>query len=245
MEISIDSLKENVIKMAMLSEKALTLAFRTDSKTSELYEMEDQINGFHRLIDDLCLKYLALKHPMGPDLRFIVACLKINGDLERIGNQAVNIKRALNLVGTIPFPQIYTMRDEVERMLKECLDAFIHRDTRMATSVIHNDRSVNELQQNVIKLYLEQSQKGLLDPDQGFQLTKIARSLERVGDLATNIAEDVIFIISGSDIRHNPDIKNTFQIEEKLRLIQQLPTDENQKVGLGSIARFLSKTTEI
>lgn len=244
MEISIDALKENVIKMAMLSEKAVKIAFENQSKTSELFEIEDQINSFHRLIDDLCLKFLALKHPMGPDLRFIVACLKINGDLERIGDQAINIRRSLSLIEDKPFPQILTMKQEVERMLKECLDSFIHRDTRMATSVIHNDRAVNELQQSVIKQYLEESQKGLINADQGFQVTKIAKCLERIGDLATNIAEDVIFIVSGSDIRHNPDIKNTSQIEEKLRLIQKLPSDENQKAGLENIARFLKKTTE-
>jgi len=244
MEISIDSLKENIVKMGMLAEKAIQLAFDKSAKSSELYEIEDQINSFHRINDDICLKYMALKNPMGPDLRFAIACVKVNADLERIGDQAINIKRSLNVVRDANFPQIHTMKDEVSRMLKECLDSFIHRDTKMATSVIHNDRVVNDLQRSVIKMFFEKSRKEDLDLEEGFQLTKIAKNLERVGDLATNIAEDVIFIVSGSDIRHNPEIKNTSQIDEKLRLIEELPNDQNQKVDMETITKFLKKTPE-
>jgi phosphate transport system protein len=244
MEISIDSLKENVVKMGMLAEQAIKLAFDKSTKSSELYEIEDQINSFHRLNDDLCLKYMALKNPMGPDLRFAIACVKINGDLERIGDQAINIKRSLTVVQDAKFPQIHTMKDEVSRMLKECLDSFIHRDTKMATSVIHNDRVVNDLQRSVIKMFLDHSQKEKLDLEEGFQLTKIAKCLERVGDLATNIAEDVIFIVSGSDIRHNSEIKNTTKIDEKLKLIEDLPNDQNQKIDIENVTKFLKKSTE-
>jgi phosphate transport system protein len=244
MEISIDSLKQNIVKMGMLAEKAIQLAFDKSAKSSQLYEIEDQINSFHRVNDDLCLKYLALKHPMGPDLRFAIACVKINGDLERIGDQAINIKRALTMVQEAKFPQIHTMKEEVGRMLKECLDSFIHRDTKMATSVIHNDQVVNELQRSVIKMFLKKGQKEEIELEEGFQVTKIAKCLERIGDLATNISEDVIFIVSGSDIRHNPEIKKTSQIDEKLRLIQQLPSDQNQKIDMENITKFLKKTTE-
>ena len=244
MEISIDRLKENVVKMGMLAEQAIKLAFDRSIKSSELYEIEDQINSFHRLNDDLCLKYMALKNPMGPDLRFAIACVKMNGDLERIGDQAINIKRSLTVVEDAKFPQIHTMKEEVSRMLKECLDSFIHRDTKMATSVIHHDRVVNDLQRSVIKMFLDNSEKEKLDLEEGFQLTKIAKCLERIGDLATNIAEDVIFIVSGTDIRHNLEIKNTTEIDKKLKLIEELPNEEKQKLDMDNITKFLKKTTE-
>jgi phosphate transport system protein len=206
MDISPKDLRDHILKMASLVEASLSGALNLDKSMEEIFDLEKKINEFHMLIDDACFKYIALKSPAAKDLRTAIAVMKINADLERMGDQALKIKRQYMSIGR-EILQIKNMALEVNIMVKNALDSFVRSNIKLATDVIEYDQEINILNQNIVRHHVNQIKNNEMGFDEGYNIIKISKNLERIGDHAKNIAEDVIFLESGSDIRHNPDYK--------------------------------------
>ncbi len=211
-DVSLNDLKERLAKMAGLVEQAVAIASdiaikRDYEKIPEIYELEKKVNEHHTQLDDAAIKVLALQQPLAHDLRLIVAVLKINNDLERMGDQTVNIGHSLeHLLKHEDFRasrDLTIMFNEAKLMIRESLDAFITQSEELASEVLKRDDIVDGLKS---KIFLENLSAMKLDGstvDAGISIILIARNLERLGDHATNIAEDVIYAVSGKDVRHS------------------------------------------
>ena len=207
----LDTLKQRLLAMGGLAEEHVREAVRgiTDRDPAALDAVlasDEPINDLHIEIDDRCFKLLALHQPMAADLRVIVAAVKINTDLERVGDLAVNIaeagKRYLQHPPVKPLIDIPRMGDIAQSMLRESLDAFVRSDIALAEAVLAEDDLVDALKSQIFRELLTYM---LQDPETiepALDLILISRHLERIGDHATNVAEDVIFILSARDVRH-------------------------------------------
>ena len=212
---SLDDLKEKLLVMAGMAEQAIQRsieAYRTrDLAICELvFRAEPSINRLEREIDQMALDLLAMEQPMAIDLRFILSVIRINADLERVGDQAVNIAvrvREMGAFANIDLPvDIPKLASLASTMVRKALQAFIEADAELAQSVLKLDDQVDEMNDaafySLSNLIKERSE---LTP-QSLNALIIARNLERVGDHATNIAEDVIFWVRGADVRHNSSV---------------------------------------
>ena len=200
--------------MADLVESAIELAIeallsRDASKIAQVYEIEKQVNREHITNDEVCVRLIALNQPMARDLRFIVASIKINTDLERMGDQSVNIalnaERYLQSSPLEPLQNISELRDmcaEVRLMVRKVLESFVSKNPSLALEVLKYDDRVDEFKNKILKMISQVMKQGPEYVDQGLNLILIARNLEKIGDHASNIAEDVIYVASGKDIRH-------------------------------------------
>lgn len=153
------------------------------------------------------MKILARQQPMAIDLRLILAIIKINSDLERMGDQATNIaqnaEKYLGFAGSLPVgTHIPEMAGRVKGMLRNALDSFVRGDAVLARRVLDEDDAVDDLKKRVLTQLTDDMKKSSSAIDRGLALILIARNMERLGDHATNIAEDVIFVVTGEDIRH-------------------------------------------
>lgn len=179
---------------------------RNVGKTREVYAIEEKVNEAHIAVDSACLNLLALQQPLGSDLRLIVSIIKINTDLERMVDLAVNI--AQNTEYYLKSPQLIgvedlsQMSDEVRVMVREVLDAFVNADDALANRVLERDDKVDGFKRKIFQDVVEYLKTSPTAIEQGLNIILIAKNLERIGDHATNIAEDVIFSMSGEDIRH-------------------------------------------
>ncbi len=209
---SLDELKERLLVMAGLVEQAIQRSTEAySSRDHSLCELvllsEPAINRMEREIDQLALDLLAMEQPMAVDLRFILAVIRINADLERVGDQAVNIAGRVQDLGKQPnvdlpvdIPKLAMLSGA---MVRKALQAFIEGDADMAESVLRLDDQVDDMNRDAFRsLGNLIKEKPDLTP-QALNALIISRNLERVGDHATNIAEDVIFWVRGSDVRHN------------------------------------------
>jgi phosphate transport system protein len=169
---------------------------------------DEPINALHVEIDNRCFKLLALHQPMATDLRAIVAAVKINTDLERVGDLAVNIAEAAKRYVTHPpvkkLIDIPQMGDIAQGMLRDALDAFVRRDTTLAHQVLNEDDRLDGLKTQIFRELLQYMLKDPATVEPALDLILVSRHLERIGDHATNIAEDVIFMVSALDVRHHP-----------------------------------------
>jgi len=205
-------LKERLLVMGALAAERLQAAVRAMVERdrdlmAEVISGDEAINRLHLEIDDRCFKLLALRQPMAVDLRAIVAAFKINGDLERIGDLAVNVaeaaERYLAHSPVKPLIDLPRMGDLAQRMLSEALHAFVMGDAEAAERVLALDDGLDALKNQIFRELLTYM---LGDPrtiEPGIDLILVSRHLERVGDHATNIAEDVIFIVEARDVRHH------------------------------------------
>jgi len=206
---NLDGLKERLLIMAGMAEQAIQRsieAYRTrDLSICELvFRSEPAVNRLEREIDQMALDLLAMEQPMAIDLRFILSVIRINADLERVGDQAVNIAVRVREMGA--FVDIPKLASLASAMVRKALQAFIEADAELARSVLMLDDQVDEM--NDAAFYALSSlikEKPELTP-QSLNALIIARNLERVGDHATNIAEDVIFWVRGADVRHNSGV---------------------------------------
>lgn len=212
---SLNELQDILLDMGSYVKKCVKLCGecilqKTTEHIKEIHDLETKINQCHIEIDDRCVKLLALQQPLAADLRMIIAIIKINTDLERMGDQTVNIAHNTELYLSEPeikplidLPQMFV---EVRKMVKESLDSFVKKDEPLARLVLKHDDIVDSLKNKIFKdiLVLMKTKPEALE--QGMRLILIARNLERIGDHATNIAEDVIFAITGEDIRHGSKI---------------------------------------
>ncbi len=210
--LKLDDLKERLLVMAGMAEQAIQRsveAYRVrDLSICDLVDRSElAINGFEREIDQMALDLLAMEQPMAIDLRFILAVIKINADLERVGDQAVSISdrvRDLQAFPIVDLPvDIQRMAHLASAMVRKALQGFIEGDAEVANSVLTMDDNVDKLNHTAFialsNLIEEQPQW----TPQALNALMIARNLERVADHATNIAEDVIFWVRGADVRHN------------------------------------------
>jgi phosphate transport system protein len=210
-ETELQVLKQRLLKMGALVEErvhqAVTALMERRLDVAESIATGDrEVNELQIEIDDRCLKLLALQQPMAVDLRLITAAIKINADLERIGDQAVNI--AENVVKILPHPplkpliDIPRMAQITEGMTRDSLDSFVKKDVTLARSVLKRDDEVDALKDQVFRVLLTYM---MADPgtiERALALILISRNLERIADHATNIAEDVIFLVEAKDVRH-------------------------------------------
>jgi phosphate transport system protein len=210
-EEDLGTLKTRLLEMGGLAEERLRMAMRglvdRDSRLLEKVLAGDaDINKLHLEVDDRCFKLLALQQPMAVDLRGLVAAVKINSELERVGDLAVNIAeaatRALQFAPVKELIDIPRMALIAQEMLRDALDAYVRRDTALAQKVLTRDDELDSLKTLVFRELL-----GMMVRDQSIinaslDLILISRHLERTGDHATNIAEDVIFMVSARDVRH-------------------------------------------
>ena len=211
----LEELKKNLLKMATLVEEAinnavLSLVKRDSGLAQKAFEAEDKINTMDIAINTECLNLLALRQPMAADLRFVTSALKIITDLERMGDQAVNIaERAISL-NREPRIKLYVdiprMAEIAQSMVKDVLDAFVNRDSKLARSVCERDDLVDGLNDQVVRELLTYMTSDPKTTKSAMHLMIVSRCLERIADHATNIAEDVIFIVDGLVIKHHADI---------------------------------------
>jgi len=205
-------LKEDLIRMAALAETAIGLAIKSlVSRDAELAKQviasDEAINALEVEVDDLCLRIMALYQPEAKDLRFLAMALKINNDLERMGDQAVNIAdRTLELLKEPllkPLIDIPRMAAIVQTMMKDSLDAFVRQDVELARSVCRRDDEVDRYDDQLFRELLTYMMEDPKAIPRAVNLILISRHLERIADHATNIAEDVVYLVQGRSIKHH------------------------------------------
>ena len=182
------------------------LMHRRPELAEHVMKGDDGIDRREVVVEEDCLKILALHHPVAADLRYIVAVLKVNNDLERMGDLAVNVaERAIYLATHDPLPvdlDFNAMGDLVRGMVRNCLDSVVRRDTALARQVIADDDKVDAINREMFEVLEELMQSDPSTVKRAIHMLSASRHLERIADLATNIAEDVIFLVDGEVIRH-------------------------------------------
>jgi phosphate transport system protein len=211
-EDALEALKERLLAMGGLAEERVRsavvgLSERDPHLVEQVLSGDEPINDLHIEVDDRCFKLLALHQPMAADLRAIVAAVKINTDLERVGDLAVNIaeaaKRYLHHPPVKPLIDIPRMGTIAQTMLRDSLDAFVRRDTALAERVLAEDDVLDALKTQIFRELLTFMLSDPTTIEAALDLILVSRHLERIGDHATNIAEDVIFLVSAKDVRHH------------------------------------------
>ena len=208
----LDSLKTTLIKMGSLAEQAIDESIRAfierrKDLAEKIIAQDERINSLEIEIDNAVVDLLALQQPVASDLRFILAALKINNDLERIGDHAVNIaESALSFAASAPrgpSVDIPRMAEITKGMLRDALDGFIHQNPELCRKVLVGDDVIDDLNRKIVgELVIAiRSDPGTID--RALELIRISRNLERVADLATNIAEEVIFVAEAQVVKHH------------------------------------------
>ena len=212
-ETELAALRNQLLTMGGLVEERVhraiqSLIHRKEEEARRIIATDKEINDLQIDIDDRCLKLLATQTPLAIDLRLITSAMKINADLERVGDQAVNIAESVLVL--LPHPPVKPLIDiprmaEIsEKMVRDALDAFVKRDTRLAHQVLNEDDRLDSLKTQVFRDLLTYMLKDQSTVEPSLDLILVSRHLERIGDHATNIAEDVIFMVSALDVRHHP-----------------------------------------
>jgi phosphate transport system protein len=212
----LNQLKSELLRMAGLAERAIrnaveALVKRNTPLAEKTIKEDAQINEMEIDIDERCIKLLALHQPMAADLRFITSAMRINTELERIGDQAVNIAErviSLNQEAQLkPYMDIPRMAEITQAMVKDVLDAFVNGDANLARSVCERDDRVDALNDQVFRELLTYMMADSSTISRAVHLIIVSRCLERIADHATNIAEGVIFMAKALVIKHHADAK--------------------------------------
>jgi len=207
----LETLKQTLLAMGGLVEDQIrrvvrALVERDSDLAQEVIERDREVNTYDVEVDEKCVELLALNQPTAGDLRFITTAMKIVTDLERIGDQAVNIaQRAIELnqePQLKPYIDLPRMADKAQRMVKESLDAFVARDTELARRVCGADDSVDAFKEQIFRELLTFMMEDPKTIPRAIRLILISRFLERVADHATNIAEMVIYMVESKMVRH-------------------------------------------
>ena len=213
-EAELDELRTLLLEMSGLVEAAiyrsvLSLVRRDQAQAEDVFRNEARINRLQIEIDDKATRLLALEQPVAKDLRLIAAAIKINNDLERMGDEAVNIAgQAVSLMRELPVNppvDIPHMAGLVESMVRKALDSFVKGDGEMARGILVSDDVVDDLWDTILEVlkgYMRSHPEGVA---QCVNLMFVAKNLERIADHATNIAEDVIYLVEGVDVRHHSE----------------------------------------
>ncbi len=207
----LEMLKTNLIKMASFAEEAIADSIRAVLQrdkhlAQQVIAKEQRINALEIEIDDAVIDILALQQPVATDLRFILAASKINNDLERIGDHAVNIAesaiKCADHPPVKPLIDIPKMADITKMMLRDAIDGFIQINPELARKVLNSDDAIDDLNRKVVDDLIVIMQKSPDTITEALELIRISRNLERVADLATNIAEEVIFMAEARVVKH-------------------------------------------
>ena len=210
----LEQLKARLLEMGGLAEEQVRLAVkglvhRDRDLIARVLTGDDPLNALHIELDNRCFTLLALYQPMAVDLRAIVAAVKINTDLERVGDLAINIAEAAQRYVAHPpvkkLIDIPRMANIAQSMLRDALDAFVRRDMNLAQHVLNEDDKLDALKTQIFRELLTYMLQDTVTIEPALDLILISRHLERIGDHATNIAEDVIFMVSARDVRHHAD----------------------------------------
>lgn len=211
-ERELEGLKTTIVKMGSLVEEAIGTAIRAvlnNDRTlaDAIIAGDERINSLEIEVDNAIIDLLALQQPVATDLRLILAAQKVNNDLERIGDHAVNIAESAialsNFGGASDFLELPGMASIAQEMLRNVLDAFIHGDVRLSKAVLTQDDAIDELNRAMARQVVTIMKADAAAIDPGLELIRISKNLERVADLATNIAEEVIFIAEAKVVKHH------------------------------------------
>ena len=211
-EDQLQEMKNRLVQMGTLAEAMIEKAVRailerSASRHPEVFSAEEQVNDLHIEVDERVISIIALQHPVAADLRWAVMSSKIAGELERIGDQAVNICQytveLLRHPPLKPLIDIPLMADIARQMLRESLDAFVRQDAVLAQKVLDSDDQVDAFKDQIFRELLTYMMSDPSTIPRALALILVSRSLERVGDHATNIAEEVIYAVQGRDVRHH------------------------------------------
>lgn len=191
----------------MIQKSTTALKDRNSALIADVFEKEKGVNMLQIEVDDTALKLIALHQPAASDLRFIISAIKINSDLERIGDLAINIAQcAQDLLKEAPLKpliDIPRMADIAQKMVKDAIDAFVNKNSVLARDVCMRDDSVDDLNDQIFRELLTYMMQDSKNINRAIELILVARHLERIADHATNIGEDVYYIVEGKDIRHH------------------------------------------
>ncbi|MBT6247853.1 MAG: phosphate signaling complex protein PhoU [Nitrospina sp.] len=207
----LDHIKKELLAIGVMVEIALnnaieSLVKRYPKLTEEVKNGDSQIDQKENQIEEECLKVLALHHPVATDLRFIISVLKVNNDLERMGDLAANIaERSIYLATHEPLRTVLNfnrMVDGVREMVRKSLDALIRTDTNLARLVLTMDDEIDALNREMYTKLQNIMREDPESVDRAVHTLSVSRYLERIADLSTNIAEDVVFMVEGESIRH-------------------------------------------
>ncbi|HWV56491.1 MAG TPA: phosphate signaling complex protein PhoU [Longimicrobiales bacterium] len=210
----LDDLKVRPVEMAGLAEEAVQLAVealltRDRAKADRAIELDSAIDDLELQVDDAAIQLLALQQPLARDLRFITMAMKISHEVERIGDHAVNIAQNVTfLLEAPPFPplpEIEEMTRLARAMLRDALDAFIRGDSQLARDIGRRDDRVDDLHRNVFRILLMLMLEEPRRITAGMDMLLVSRNRERIADLATNIAEEVVYLVEGRTIKHGGD----------------------------------------
>jgi phosphate transport system protein len=213
----LEQLKTKLLEMSSLVEAAIqrsisAVIHKDRSAAEEVFRNEARINEIEIEIDEFAINLLALQQPMAADLRLIVAALKINTDLERMGDLSVNIaQRARSLMEEPvikPMIDIPHIAGLVQSMVRKALDAFVNRDPDLARSVLASDDAVDSLRTACYHELVSFMEKDPQNIKQALDLLAVTRNLERIADHSTNVAEDVLFLVKGVDVRHHAEARH-------------------------------------
>ena len=219
----LEALKTNLIKMGSFAEESIARSIRAllerDADLArEIIAQDERINAMEIEIDDAIVDLLALQQPVATDLRFILAALKINNDLERIGDHAVNIaESALKYAGrepVKPFVDLPKMAQVTKDMLRDSIDAFIHADSAKARAVLISDDTIDDFNRKIVDELVALMRTSPVLIEQALDLIRVSRNLERVADLSTNIAEEVVFVAEAHIVKHHAEGKPPSQIRD-------------------------------
>jgi phosphate transport system protein len=207
----IEHLKKKILAMSAVVEESIARSIAAVIKhdaalARQVAEEEEEIDEMEVDVEEECLKILALHQPVAVDLRFVVSVLKINNDLERMGDHAVNIARRAEYLATFPKLNIPAELEEMARctqtMVKRSLDALVEANTELARRVCAADLEVDQYNRTMHVLIQDQIRSNPDQVDRLLHLLSVSRHLERIADLATNVAEDVIYTVEGAIVRH-------------------------------------------
>jgi len=211
-EDHLQELKGRLVTMGTAAETMIeravkSLLERDSGRHADVFKTEQEVNGLHIEVDERVINLIALHHPVAADLRLAVMCSKIAGELERIGDQAVNIcqntTELLRYPPLKPLIDIPLMAEIARRMLRESLDAFVKQDAVLAQKVLNTDDEVDAFKNQIFRELLTYMMSDPGTIPRALALILISRNLERVGDHATNVAEEVIYSAQGRDVRHH------------------------------------------
>ena len=208
----LDDLKKSLIKMGSVVEESIANALQAllehdSALAAKVIEADVKINALEIEIDNAVVDLMALQQPVASDLRLILSAQKINNDLERIGDHAVNIAESARDFGTPPsketFLELPRMAELTRGILRDALDSFILLNPKLATSVLEQDDRVDTLNRDMTRKVIEMIKADTKSVEAGLQVIRVSRNLERVADLATNIAEEVIFLTQARVVKHH------------------------------------------
>ncbi len=205
--LKLQLMKMSALAEAMISEAVKALMDRDPSRVQTVYEREKEVNHLQVVIDEMCLTLIALHQPAAGDLRFILGAAKTNSDLERLADLAVNIvdeaKELMEQPPLKPFGILPRMAILARTMVRDSLHAFVNREPGKAREVLLRDDELDQLKRDVTAELTDYMSRDPSAVSRGLALVLVARNLERVGDHATNIAENTIFVVEGRDVRHH------------------------------------------